>query len=635
MTAPFDTTRSYRKDLDVRDWTLWKDRLLEEQPNGPFWVILGPRRFGKTWALRGIEALLSKFARYVDLGAEPDALNETSQSILLLDEPGRALKADARAFVERCRSLSERTKIVLAVTPREWAQLVAAVPELARNLRLDRQLLPPLTPDQALTLARTKKSQDILRNLPTSWTLSSFLLELTFQVAESRGLEDVRAVVEATQRHCESGNIQYVSQVFEDGLNLVQQDTLRAVAGWPHKSADPDAINLLSDCGLLAAGGAIGDPVLAAHLPPPLIIHHVSDMHIGDATRDLTAGAIDAKATGRHGARLAAGAGPATVRDSYATYVEALGDKTDAPHVLIVSGDLVETSTDTQLDTAKAWIGRVEAALTDHPDLAKDEQRVLLAPGNHDVHWDVAADGDRARHRRFAETFKDRPRPRLEEAPDKRALAHVRFEKMGVHVVLLGSAENGGELVDDETHRDLVALLDKARGKAKDALDKDDWATYDRLATAVNRIDPGLVHTADLNRIAKENWVLPVRIAVLHHPLSPLPVAPEVAPYAGVINAGAVKDTLLKAGFQLVLHGHQHSGWFAKETWPGRHGERTLHIAAAPTLGSRQTQENLGFNEIRVFREGARKFEVSVRRFGREGTAWVQMGAEMVFSPPA
>jgi hypothetical protein len=96
-----------------------------------------------------------------------------------------------------------------------------------------------------------------------------------------------------------------------------------------------------------------------------------------------------------------------------------------------------------------------------------------------------------------------------------------------------------------------------------------------------------------------------VRIAVLHHPVSSLPATTDVAPYTGLINAGAVKDALIDVQVALVLHGHMHSQWVCEERWPNhQRGEHVLRIAAAPSLGSREVIERHGYNEVLVQREG-------------------------------
>jgi len=164
-------------------------------------------------------------------------------------------------------------------------------------------------------------------------------------------------------------------------------------------------------------------------------------------------------------------------------------------------------------------------------------------------------------------------------------------------VLLLGSAEFGGE-IDDQRDPDRQQLLERINQLRQTIATAADQAEIDTALLRLERIDPGLVHAADLQRVQQHRWHMPIRIAVLHHPVSPLPVSLEVSRYGGLLNAGQVKDALLGCGFCLVLHGHLHSGWLAAERWPARHGDRTLHIAAAPSLGSREIQEHNGYNEI-------------------------------------
>src|SRR5262249_47571362 len=146
----------------------------------------------------------------------------------------------------------------------------------------------------------------------------------------------------------------------------------------------------------------------------------------------------------------------------------------------------------------------------------------------------------------------------------------------------------------------LLKLVDEMR---RDAIHQQSAEEVHKRLEHLSRIDPGLVHDDDLVKAGKHQWQQPVRIAVLHHPVSPLP-ATEVGQFVGLINAGRVKNLLMEKRFCLVLHGHLHAGWFGAERWPGKHDDWTLHIAAAPTLGSRETQHELGYNEIEVAREG-------------------------------
>lgn len=198
---------------------------------------------------------------------------------------------------------------------------------------------------------------------------------------------------------------------------------------------------------------------------------------------------------------------------------------------------------------------------------------------------------------------------------------------------MLGSSELGGEHIDDQSRDELLGLMETWLSRARNALQNDESARYEALRAQVNRIDPAVVHHRDLDRVRAHGWDRPVRIAVLHHPLSPLPIAPEIAHMGGLLNAGAIKNALFEAGVDLVLHGHQHSGWIGEERWPELYRDRTLYISAAPSLGSTEVGESRGFNEIRIVREGTRRYRVTVQRFVEQAGSWAAAGSPVTFTP--
>lgn len=155
----------------------------------------------------------------------------------------------------------------------------------------------------------------------------------------------------------------------------------------------------------------------------------------------------------------------------------------------------------------------------------------------------------------------------------------------------------------------------------------------------LERIDPGLVAQHALDAAAPPASV-PVRIAVLHHPVTALAgTAPEVASFTGLINAATVKAALRQKGYQLVLHGHLHHGALVTETSHDKGGApAALHITAAPTLGSKETQEQRGYNAISISRAlplvgQVDQIRVRVERLthGGKGAGWKPEGAVLAF----
>ncbi|WP_437993589.1 metallophosphoesterase [Sorangium sp. So ce145] len=644
----FDVRNPYSRERDVRDHGHLMDLLLSLPTNGVLWPLVGARRAGKTWTLKAIERRLclaeERTVRYLDLrNVGPELPGVPPGTTLLLDEPQLAGKGgtprDASAFLRWCGDLyRSNTKILLAMSPAEWIALERAAARDAGFLSSrDMRFLDPLTPAEALKLARTEASRALLPALPEAWRRNPFLLELVFELAEqSPDLAKAPWTLLQTARvSSERMEFAYHRAVFEDGLTEAQRCVLREIArgGSPRD----ENVDLLERCGLVERRGGrpvLADPILEANLCP-LRIHHISDIHFGPKSAQR----VDVKERGQHGSAMGGALGPPRVCDHYVEHVAELAASGRAPHLLVVSGDVAEWADDAQYAEARSWLEQVSRHLADHPRLPPDEPNVLLVGGNHDVDWRQAAGpaqaGTQARHEPFARAFGDHPRcarPPLEEPPATRPLAVARYADLGVEFALLGSAEFGGQEEKDPVRDELLSLIGRLR---QGAMDEPDAERAAALRDHVARIDPGLVHNADLQRLRRTRWHAPIRIAVLHHPVSPLP-STELARFGGLINAGEVKDALAHKEFCLVLHGHSHTGWFGKEQWPERHEDWTIRIAAAPSLSSREVQEHNGYNEIEIARDGVGGevgYQIHVRRMVREGATWTRRASMGPFAP--
>lgn len=634
MSKHFQVNRAYDPKLDVRnDWSLL-DQITSEPPGGKVWMLVAPRRGRKTWTLRGLARKLGHHrATWLDLHGE-EGLSKLPEKTkkrgyyYLLDEPHAILKNPSlgRQLVERCGSLHDQeARVVLAVTPAE-CQLLLGYGQSA-GLVSEKAIIgiPPLNSSEANQQAsRLPAAQALLGQLPQSWRNSAFRLELLFEQLERQPDASPHALIRAALEACRAGSVNYLHHAFREGLLPVQQALVRkAVRGeW----VDRKESFLLIEAGIIghdvdARRFFLADPILEAEFSP-LRIHHISDVHVGPKSAQT----IDAKDRGP----ISVAADSGTVRDSYVQHLAQLSAEDRAPHLVVISGDLTEYATADQLADAKAWVDSLKLHLADHPLLDGTAARVLLVGGNHDVNWQLTMGGDpHARHRPFAESFAGYPRPALEAPPESRPLATVYYPDFELEFLLLGSAELGGQ-IDQAQERhllllELATLADpKTEEERKRALE---------LALQAARDDPGLVHEQDLRRANAHPFRGKLRIAILHHPVSALPTITEIARYAGLLNAGAVKDLLLRHDFSLVLHGHTHSAWFGIEHWPGLHQDRKLHIASAPSLSSREVSENHGYNDIEINRDfddhAHRVFDLTVRRILRKGLLNWQVSAEM------
>lgn len=567
--------------------------------------LVSVRRAGKTWALRAIEHAMraTHRARFVDIGAMVtlQALPADGPvSLLLIDEPGPWLTGGRRTaqLFDWLDTLAPTCHVVLALTPAELDSLrgfdrgrAACDPRSAVYLPLPREH----------ELARTAPGHDLL-TVPWRWRSSFYLLRTWMQAHADHPTATATAIdlTDAAARMlCVGGRDVHVSAVFSDSLPPELREALQKLGRGEDVRAAPR--EELVRLGLVRADRPDGpwhitDPALAALLTP-LRIHHISDIHVGDNA----ASTVDAKHDPTTARRMTEALGNTFVRDEYLTELDHLARQGLGPHLVVISGDLVERAgDDTLLAEARTWLDRVRERVVanEHPCLCAADQRVLLVGGNHDVDWNQAAASDQhARHRPFAATFSDLPHPYLEQPLATRNCAPILYRDAKIAVWLLGSAELGGEQLADPRLRALFALAERF------ATDDGSRAVLEAHRPTLERIDPGVVAQRALDADAPPASV-PVRIAVLHHPVTALAgTTPEVASFAGLINAATVKAALRQKGYQLVLHGHLHHGALVTETSHDKDGARaTLHIAAAPTLGSKETQEQRGYNAISIVR---------------------------------
>jgi len=638
----FDPRTAYRYDDDVRKQFAAElaELMHDHHPQGAYWPLIGPRRSGKTWTLHAVKHALGgkgTEAQLVVIDGHEKELPAQQKTVVLVDEPGRWLgkgkqpsKAKGKQFFAWCAAGKERgIKIMVAMSPGEY-EFLSQFDE--PNHRKDRGFIRGLTPDEGFTMASWAKewAPKVFEQLDPAWQRHAFLLELALQQAQLRPdlCDDIAkllaAAVNATHAH------KYRQSVFEEGLSHNQRETIRNV-GWEREEVTADECELLVGCGLVERGPQrhrLLDPILRAHLPPPLRIHHLSDIHFGEKSARV----VDVKARGSYGKSIGGGAGGEQLaRDIYLNHIA--GPDEHKPHLVVISGDIAERGEKELYDEFLPWLEQLRKNLADHPDFDAMEPRILVVGGNHDVDWGqtIGPAGAQARHVPFAESLKDLPRPKLEVPPGRRPVTTVVYPKARVAFCLLGSAEFGGEQEQDEAWQRVVDAVDQLRAEADELIKQEKLAESSKLLDKLGRVDPGLVHYQDIDRLKATKLLEKVCIAVLHHPVSPLPFT-EVAHFSGTINAGALKDALMARQYCLVLHGHMHMGWFAEERWPDRHKDWTLRIAAAGSLGSKEKDEQHSFNEIVVIREGD-ACAVTVHRLVRNNDQFRRDKSMGPFSP--
>jgi hypothetical protein len=445
---------------------------------------------------------------------------------------------------------------------------------------------------------------DEIGRVNLEWLHSPFLLELALASAEQRPTlrADVPRLLRVAMDEARSTRYRYLDQLLTNGMTEAQRAELRG-ARWGSAGVFPPEAR---PAGLVGRTTIPHDPLVEWHLPDVLRIHHVSDLHHGG---DLRA-TVDAKDKSPAGRRLAQVAGAGTPLDRYLAHVEQQAAQGRAPHIVLITGDVVDRPDDAFGEAAQGWFRKLQDALADHPDLGPADPRIVLVGGNHDVSWDQCVDENpHARHEWFATAFRDYPHADLHmpSAVDRRL--EVRYPAAGLRLLLLGSAESGGE-------NRLVQEL-------REAVSEGDETAVHEVVEKLEHLDPGIVSRAVLDRITAEAGML--TFAALHHPVSPVP-AVEVAPYSGIVNAGQAKRVLTEARTALVLHGHTHMSFFAAERILNAAPNWTMRIAGAASLAAASADEQNGYNQVFVAREGG-AHTVLVRPMRLDGGQWTAQPA--------
>lgn len=247
------------------------------------------------------------------------------------------------------------------------------------------------------------------------------------------------------------------------------------------------------------------------------------------------------------------------------------------PQAILVTGDLVEKggTAPGEFDRARDFL----IALADEFRLPL--KRVFVAPGNHDVTWDPKLGlGDREKFRAFTTATAAFTAPRLVGDSlmplTSTDLNRIR-EGVEIELTLLVSPTYSG-IADPLGKKLLQHLTDKLADFDKERIEEIKKVVMD----AHHTLDVSALGTDQRRFIADQPDPSPrtVRIAMMHHHLLPHPEI-AVSAFESVVDAGQALQTLTKAGYDLVVHGHKHLAHLAKYSSENHRG---IHVYAGPSI---------------------------------------------------
>jgi 3',5'-cyclic AMP phosphodiesterase CpdA len=314
------------------------------------------------------------------------------------------------------------------------------------------------------------------------------------------------------------------------------------------------------------------------------LLLHLSDLHLGnslgeDVLSDYKLGAI-----------------PETERQSrvkllentlagLATRLKASGETLDA---VIISGDVTTRHRSEGFERLPELLAMLGEALP-------PPERIVVAPGNHDVDWDQPP-AVKARYDAFIQGTRRHGyvTPLLDGVDyrdDGTPKANRRALLVGTDflVAAVNSADMCGVKVkfEPEVEKELEVLLSGASAKLREAIK--DTRTFDmpRINQRQLRALPPLIDSA-----ASTNEL--VRIAVLHHHVLPVGEDEEEKAFESVSNLAELRTLLRTAKIDVVLHGHKHADQVEITHFRGDDDEAPERFAVVASCGTVGGQKTVG-----------------------------------------
>jgi 3',5'-cyclic AMP phosphodiesterase CpdA len=260
--------------------------------------------------------------------------------------------------------------------------------------------------------------------------------------------------------------------------------------------------------------------------------------------------------------------------------------------------DAVAITGDITYQSGEDGFQKLEKILSALGDLRPPANRIVVVPGNHDVSW-LTEPGSEARYALFLKYV--------------RAAGYITPLLDGIDIDAEGTAKHAIDpkahlLHDPEQGWTLVPLnssnycgsLEGFSNVAEEALwngiatryTGDERKNIEKLLRKSRLYDVARFSPAQLRAVrrmleasAKEPTV---RIALLHHHLLPVNVMEEAKAFESILNLGVLRLFLNDNRFDVVLHGHKHSGhtYFDDIQLPETAGERQrVFVISGSALG--------------------------------------------------
>ncbi len=279
----------------------------------------------------------------------------------------------------------------------------------------------------------------------------------------------------------------------------------------------------------------------------------------------------------------------------------------DLPDIVVISGDLTSYASDDEFDLAVKWISDLVEIMKKKKSSWREAERnspyIFIVPGNHDLDW--SEDSYATKIKRYCRSSdilcNENNVLSACYGAHKNNPVYYDFSSLNIFFYLFNSTPLGG--TDEPVIKEVIEEInDKIINAYHDTLN----AKNEEIIKAVNRLnkyvkqDPGYVSKDSLKEMENVLRSIPkerIKIGVMHHNLTSVP-SDDVEIFDTIVNAGIVKDYLIRNEFDIVLNGHRHF-WHAVREIHLAHpkNKQGLLIVSGDTFGCRSEAP---YNEISI-----------------------------------
>jgi len=326
----------------------------------------------------------------------------------------------------------------------------------------------------------------------------------------------------------------------------------------------------------------------------PLIIHHLSDIHIGpvhyNADRKRPFDSIEDVEKPTFGINA----------DEYIEYIKSCSE-TDIPDFIMVTGDLTSYAATDELKAAQIWLTTLAELIKDnHAWRNEGEPSIFVVPGNHDINWQYNNyDQKVSEYARYIGEIRDCGVASVNTNEDQ-CINHIRLDKAKLIIYLFNSTKLSGTIRKDleDVYKNLAEIGNRLTSKDGSELE----SSLDKLEECIKQ-DPGYVLEKDMrslqsitNKTKNKDHNHYLKVALMHHNPVSVP-SNDIETHETIVNSGLLKKYLDTAEIDIVLYGHRHKSHASNERYIGSPNQQGIYYIGAPSLGC---DENGAFIKIKL-----------------------------------